>query len=174
MKLSEMLKGVKPLNDIDFDMEITSITKNSKQVQKGSLFFAVKGENYDGYDFILDALESGAKVIVTDREYPSNVKQVIVSNVYSAMSKIAYNFYKPNRKRVKLIGVIGTNGKTTTTYILSEILKTAGKKVGVIGTLGITYNNCYIAPELTTPDSIDLAEILMKMSNDNIEYCVME
>lgn len=174
MKLSEMLKGVKTINDIDFDMEITSITKNSKQVQKGSLFFAVKGENYDGYDFILDALESGAKVIVTDREYPSNVKQVIVSNVYSAMSKIAYNFYKPNRKRVKLIGVIGTNGKTTTTYILSEILKTAGKKVGVIGTLGITYNNCYIAPELTTPDSIDLAEILMKMSNDNIEYCIME
>ncbi len=174
MKLSEILKGVKCINQEDLDIEITSITKNSKQVQKGSLFFAVKGDNYDGYDFILDAVNNGAKVVVTDRKHPSNIPQIIVSDVYFAMSKMAYNFYKPKKKRTKLIGVVGTNGKTSTTYILREILKVAGKKVGVVGTLGITYNNCFIAPELTTPDSIDLAEILMKMSNDNIEYCVME
>ena len=90
------------------------------------------------------------------------------------MAKMAYNFYKPKKKRCKLIGVVGTNGKTSTTYILSEILKVAGKKVGVIGTLGITYNNCYIAPQLTTPDSINLAEILMKMSDGGVEFCIME
>lgn len=174
MKLFELLKGVNTQTELNSDIEIMSITKNSREVQKGSLFFAVKGENYDGYNFISNAIEKGARVIVTDREYPSSIPQIIVNDVYSAMSKIAFNFYKPKGKRVKLIGVVGTNGKTTTTYILSEILKSAGKKVGVIGTLGITYNNCFIAPELTTPDSIDLAEVLMKMSNGNIDYCIME
>ena len=174
MQLSTILKGVKVNNEIDYNLDITSITKNSKQVEKGSLFFAVKGENYDGYNFILDAINKGAKVVVTDRLHPANINQIIVDDVYVAMSKIAFNFYKPKRKRVKLIGVVGTNGKTTTTYILREILKASGKKVGVIGTLGITYNNCYIAPELTTPDSIDLAEVLMKMSDGEIDYCVME
>ncbi len=174
MKLTEAMQGVKTLNDFNFDIEITSITKNSKEVQKGCLFFAVKGDNFDGYDFIPEAVKNGAKVIVTDRPHPINATQIIVKDVYSAMSKVAFNFYKPKHKSVKLIGVVGTNGKTTTTYILSEILKSAGKKVGVIGTLGITYNNCFIAPQLTTPDSIDLAEILMKMSNAGVEYCIME
>ncbi len=174
MKLTSVLKGVNTINHIDFDCEITAITKNSKQVRKNSLFFVVKGENYDGYDFVEEAVKRGATVIVTDRPHEIKVNQVIVYDVFLAMSKIAYNFYKPKNKRVKVIGVVGTNGKTTTTYILSEILKSAGLNVGVVGTLGIRYNNCFIAPELTTPDSIDLAEILMKMSDGGVDYCVME
>ena len=123
MKLSELLKGVKTVNDINFDFEITSITKNSKQVEKGGLFFVINGENFDGYNYIQEAVERGVNVIVTDRPTILNVKQIIVKDVFFAMSKIAYNFYKPKNKRVKLIGVIVTNVKTTTTYILKQILK---------------------------------------------------
>ncbi len=174
MKLSELIKGVNVKNDIDFDIDITNIARNSKDVSNGGLFFVVNGENFDGYNYIDEAVKFGAKVIVTDRLHDSNVKQLLVDDVLLAMSKIAYNFYKPKKKRVKLIGVVGTNGKTTTTYILKEILTSAGKKVGVIGTLGISFNKHYITPELTTPDSIELSKVLMEMANENIEYCVME
>ena len=174
MKLLELLKEVRVKNEYDGNIEISSITKNSKTCENGCLFFVTKGENYDGYNFIKEAINLGAQVIVTDRLSKVNCTQILVDDVLDAMSKISYNFFKPKRKRVKLIGVVGTNGKTTTTYILSEILKCAGKNVGVIGTLGIRYNNCFIAPELTTPDSIDLSEVLMNMSNGGVEYCVME
>lgn len=174
MKLSELIKGVKVKNEINFDEDITNISRNSKEVTHKGLFFVINGENFDGYNYINDATLNGATVIVTDRLTSIDVKQILVDDVILAMSKISYNFYKPKNKRVKLIGVVGTNGKTTTTYILKEILCQAGKNVGVIGTLGISYNKHYIAPELTTPDSIELSRVLMEMADENVEYCVME
>lgn len=175
MKLSTLLKNCEISKKLNFyDYEIDEITCNSKSVFGSSLFFAVKGNNTDGNLYIDEAVKRGAKVIITETPSTLNVCQIIVDNVLIAMGTISYNFYKPKGNRVKLIGVVGTNGKTTTTFLIKSILENAGYKVGVIGTLGAYYGNHIVEPDLTTPDVISLNELFMNMANEDIEYAIIE
>lgn len=175
MTLQSLIENLEIIDKINYEnIDVDTITCDSREIFDKCLFFAVKGNNLDGNDFVKCAIKRGANVIVS--ETPSNEKvcQIIVKDVREAMAKIAYNFYKPNGNRVKVIGVVGTNGKTTTTFIIKKILETAGYKAGIIGTLGAFYDKAIVAPELTTPDSISFFEILKNMADKGVEYAVVE
>lgn len=175
MRLSEIIKKTKIVNKINyFDYDIEELSEDSREVFKRCLFFAIKGNNTDGNKYIDEAIERGAVAVVTETPTTVNVCQIIVSNVKVAMAEMARSFYKPKGKRVKVIGVVGTNGKTTTTFMLKSILESAGYKAGVIGTLGAFYLKAEVAPELTTPNAIGFYEILCNMANAGVEYAVVE
>ncbi len=179
MLLLELLKGINyKSKNKDLVVDVIDLCLDSREIYKGCLFFAKNGNDYNGEDFIDDAIKKGACCVICENEkqienFP-NFLVIAVENLSEVISKTAYKFYEPKDKRVKVIGVVGTNGKTTTTYILRNILQKAGYNCGIIGTLGIEYNNKTISPHLTTPDSIDLLKNLMEMSNSGVEYCVME
>ncbi len=175
MRLSQLISGIETAKILNFkDSDIKDIENDSRRVYKNSLFFAVNGNNLDGNKFVNDAIRRGAVAIISESENDANVTQIIVKDVRKTMSLIAERFYKPIGDRVKLIGVVGTNGKTTSTFIIKSILEEAGFVVGVIGTLGVFYKKAYIEPELTTPDSISFFKTLMDMSNAGVDYAVME
>lgn len=179
MQLSELLKGINyKSNSTNLNIEIKDLSLDSREVYKGSLFFAKKGKELNGEDFIISAIKNGAVAVICENEdlliEHKNLTVIAVKNITSVINKIAYKFFKPKGKRVKVIGVVGTNGKTTSTYILRSILTKSGFNCGIIGTLGVEYNDKIIEPNLTTPDSIDLLKNLMDMSNSGVDYCVME
>ena len=175
MKLSKLISDLDYIKVIgDTEKEVDNLTLNSIKVTNGSLFFAIKGSSQDGNDYISEAKRRGAVAVVSESISSENITQIIVSDVLDFMGKLAYKFYKPKNKRVKVIGIVGTNGKTTTSYILKNIFTTAGINAGVIGTLGIFYNNKFIEPSLTTPNAIDLCETFYDMALSGVEYVVME
>ncbi len=175
MKLKELIKGVK-VNEIigKNDLEIGSVQTDSNRACKNSLFIAIKGNDYNGADFIRQVESAGATAVVTEEKINTSITQVIVNNCREAVSLIADNFYQNVSKKMTLIGVTGTNGKTSTTHLISQILNNLGEKCGVIGTLGVFYGNNYLEPTLTTPDPLILNKILYDMYNDGYKTVVME
>lgn len=174
MKIYRLLKNVEYLEkNIDDNEEILDISVDSRFCQKESLFFAINGNNKNGNDYILDAINNGAKVIVTSKRPNIDCKYILCKDVRKLESQIAYNFYEINNK-IKLIGVVGTNGKTTITYMLKHIFSSCGKNVGVIGTLGIYFNKHKLNPEMTTPDSVFLTRVIKQMIDEGVEYCFLE
>lgn len=175
MKLSQLISGIETSKILNFkDVDIKDIENDSRRIYENSLFFAVKGNNFDGNEFVFEAVKRGAVAIISERESDVSITQIIVKDVKKVMAKISERFFKPSGNRVKVIGIVGTNGKTTTSFILKSILEEFGYSVGVIGTLGAFYNKAYVEPELTTPDSISFFKILMDMANDGVEYAVVE
>lgn len=175
MKLLELFEGVKckKINFIDKDVE--NLSCDSRRVFSGDLFFCLSGETVDGREYAFDAINGGAVAVVVEKEIENlDCCQIIVENARLSMTELAQKFYNFPSKKLKIIGVTGTNGKTTITYMLSSVLKTAGKNCGVIGTLGIAYGEKLIAPELTTPDPIYLNKIFADMVKQNVEYVIME
>ena len=175
MILKELLKYI-DYEEFSGDAGITvaGLCADSQKVRKNDLFFCYKGKNNDSHDYAEQAVENGASVLVCERKLDLPVAQVIVKNGREAVAKTAHAFYGFADKNMKLVGITGTNGKTTTTYMLESIFKSAGKKCGVIGTLGIGYADKFVSPELTTPDPIFLHSILSDMSVCGVEYVFME
>ena len=157
-----------------FDLEIGGLSIDSRLCRGGELFICLSGGENDSHVFARQALKNGAVALVTERRLPLSAAQIVVENSRVATSLLAAKFYGEPSKKLKIIGVTGTNGKTTVSYMIASILKSAGKSVGVIGTLGIIYANKRIAPELTTPDPVFLHEIFADMVALGIEYVVME
>ena len=182
MKLSVLLSGLSSYSlyylgeEVSYipDLDITGICADSRRVKKGEIFVCLNGGNVDSHDFADDAVEKGAIALLSERALDSDCLQIVVKDTRERMSELSSAFYNFPSKRLKVIGITGTNGKTTTSYMLASILRSAGKKVGVIGTLGIYYDKKEIAPELTTPDPIYLQKILCDMLSRNVEYVVME
>ena len=175
MLLSKLVKNLNVKEFINYkDVDIFELSTDSRQIFENCLFFAVKGNNTDGSLYIADAIKRGAVAVVTENKLEVSIPQILVDNVKLACGVIANEFYKPKNKRVKVIGIVGTNGKTTTSFMLKNVLESAGIKAGVIGTLGAFYNKAFVSPELTTPDTLCLYELLMNMSNDGIEYAIIE
>lgn len=175
MKLIKLLSG---LNDVEFvnlkNINISNISLNSKQLEKNGLFFAINGQNYNGEMFVKEAVDNGAVAIVCEKKLQTSVPQVIVKNVRNAMSIIAKNFFHKADVKLKIIQLVGTNGKTTTATMIYEVLKNAGKKVGLIGTNGVMLGDISLPSVLTTPDPIEMHYIFEQMVMFGIEYCVME
>ncbi|MCL2061987.1 MAG: UDP-N-acetylmuramoyl-L-alanyl-D-glutamate--2,6-diaminopimelate ligase [Firmicutes bacterium] len=171
MKLSRLL----PECPAEYkDIEITDLVFDSRAVKKGSLYFCIEGTQTDGHEFAAFAAQNGAAALVCSRHTQTNLPHLIVPDVRAALARAAARFYGEPAKKLKLIAVTGTNGKTTTTYIIKSILEAAKKKVGVIGTTAI-----YIGAErrealLTTPDPTDFHAILADMVGAGVEYVVME
>lgn len=155
-------------------LTINGITCNSKKVKQGFAFVAIKGNNFDGNDFIDEAIDKGAKVIITEKDLNLDVHVIKVENARKKLAELLNEFYDFPSEKLKLIGVTGTNGKTTTTHLIAEIFMKAGYNTGLIGTLGIKENGKYITKSLTTPDSEILYKTLYDFVNDGIEVVIME
>lgn len=174
MTLGELLNGV-DCEILNAEKAVTGITVDSRSVKEGFVFFALKGEKVDGLDFVKKAIQSGASVIVTDRKViVHGVKVVVVKDVEKTFSKCAANFYKNPSQRLKGCAVTGTNGKTTTAYLIEAALKSKGLKVGIMGTIAYKYFNKEIEAPLTTPMADRVCSFLKDMADDGVTHFVME
>ncbi|MGN1123732.1 MAG: Mur ligase domain-containing protein, partial [Eubacterium sp.] len=133
MKLSQILKGIKVLNSFE-DIDALDVTQDSRLVKEGSLFVCVKGAAFDGHSVAEQMLSNGAVAVVVERDLGLD-RQIIVENSRAVFSLICANFFNNPANELKLIGLTGTNGKTTTTFLIKQILENVGKKVGLIGTV---------------------------------------
>lgn len=175
MKLSELTKYLEVKETVNFvDMEINGICADSRTLQRGNLFVCYNGKTFDSHSLIGEIEKAGAGAVVCEKKLNSNLPQIIVDNGREAVTGLARAFYGFADKKLKIIGVTGTNGKTTTTYMLNSIFRAAGKKTGIIGTLGISYGEKFISPELTTPDPVFLHSIFADMVNTGVEFVFME
>ena len=168
--LSEELSQKKLIGDT----EVISLCADSRVVGEGDLFFCLEGARADGHLFAKEALRKGAAAFVCEHELPLPAPQMVVPDAREAMARIATAFYGHPERRLKLVGITGTNGKTTTAHLLFHILEAAGKRTGLIGTLGARFREIVIAPELTTPDPFHLFPLLKDMADAGAEYVVME
>ena len=175
MKLTELIKGV-TYREISgkTDLEIKDVSADSNAVSKGGLFVCLSGLNYDGHDFIKQAEDYGCVAAIVERKADSRLTQIVVDDSRKALSEVAAAFYGHADKKMKLIGVIGTNGKTTTTHLIASVLINSGIKCGLIGTLGVFYGNSFREPTLTTPDPLELHKTLAEMYESGVEAVVME
>ena len=175
MKIGELLKYIDYKEFFgDRETEFKGLSADSQNVKRGDLFFCYAGENHDSHEFISDAEKAGAVAVVCEKKLSCGLPQIIVGNGRKAVAPAARAFYGFADRKLKLVGITGTNGKTTTTYMLESIFKSAGKNTGVIGTLGISYADKFVSPELTTPDPIFLHSIFADMLNCGVEYVFME
>jgi len=177
MKLSELLKGIRVVSlSTTRDQEITGIAYSSRKVEPGNIFIALKGQKADGHDFLPEALQRGAVAIVSERPCPPEIDRAWVQVLDSreAMALLAANFYDHPSSRLKVVGITGTKGKTTITYILEEILKTAGLQPGVVGTIEYRWGGRQFSAERTTPEAPDIQKFLRQMVDEGVSHCLME
>ena len=185
MELKKILAGLEGLKvKGSLDIEINNVRNNSNDVSTNDMFVAVKGFDSDGHEHIEEAINNGAKVILAQedtinknviKEIKDDVTLVLAKDTRYALAICACNFYQNPSKKFKLIGVTGTKGKTTTTYMIRDILEKKGIKVGLIGTVASYVGDRKIANnENTTPESLKLQEIFSKMLEEKCEVVVME
>ena len=183
MKLKDLLIGLNGLKARgDLDINIKGVACDSNKVQKGDLFVAIKGFEEDGHKFINEAIEKGAVAILIEEgcdlksfKVKEDTTVVMAKDTREALAIVSCNFYKNPSKKFKLIGITGTKGKTTTSYMIKEILEKAGKKVGLIGTIEACINGKKLKTnDRTTPESLELQELFSKMVEEKVEVVVME
>lgn len=174
MRLDAVLDGLefkvygepRPLGGISYD---------SRGVKAGDLFVAVVGHKVDGHDFVQEAKKRGAAAVLVERLIPDlDLTQIVVEDTRYAMGIAAANFYGHPSRKLRVLGVTGTNGKTTTTYLTKSILEQAGYKVGLIGTIEILLGSESLESQRTTPESLDLQRLLAQMVAEDVQFVVME
>ena len=176
--LKKILYGVSIDSTIGkMDKEVSMITSDSRLVKKKYLFIAINGSKYNGDDFIDQSIEYGASVIVSEN-FPKTINDKVtyikVDNIKKCSAIISNNFYEYPSKKIKLIGITGTNGKTTCATLMYELFNSLGYSVGLISTLNVKYPNVVNEVKNTTPDSLKLNYYLSEMIKKGVEYCFME
>lgn len=178
MKLLDLLKGVDyELLEGTVEKEVNHIQYDSRKVNEGDLFVCLTGFEVDGHDYANKAIEAGAKVVLCEKKIDiksEGVTVLLVNEGRKALAIMSANYYGHPTKSLKLIGVTGTNGKTTTVYLLKSMLEKAGKKVGLVGTIANYIGENKLKSERTTPESLELQKLFKDMVDANCEYCVME
>lgn len=174
MNLENLIKNLEAKVIGETNLDILDITYNSKKVKKGYLFVCLCGKNSDGHDFAKDAERNGAAAILCEKQVQVNIPQIIVLSTRKALSKVFSCFYDNPQNKLKIIGLTGTNGKTTTSFLIKSILEESGKKVGLIGTQGAFIGKQFFQTGLTTPDPQLLFKLLKQMVDFGVEYVVME
>lgn len=176
MRLTKLAEGIGQIvyQGDEKEADIAALYTDSRLVEENGLFFCLTGGNVDGHTFATQAVKKGANALVVEKELPLNVPQIVVENTRISLAKMAARFYGNPEERLKIIGITGTNGKTTTSYMLQSILEKAGKKTGVIGTLGVSFLGKNKPSPLTTPDPVDLFRALAEMFLRGVEYVIME
>lgn len=166
---AELLRG-------DAEGEITGLAYDSRKVRQGFLFVAIKGHTQDGHDYLDDALSRGAAALVAEdyRDSSFNAAIVRVPDARAALSRLSAVFYAHPYRELEVVGITGTNGKTSTSYILESILRAAGGSAGVIGTIDYRYGDTRRPASVTTPESLDLMEMLREMADQGVTHAVME
>jgi len=177
VKIEEILKGLTyTVLSGDKSIEINNPQYDSRKIKCGDMFFAIGGFNVDGHNFISKAIENGAKTVVVEKDVTlvEGITFIKVENGRRALAIAASNFYNNPSKKMKIIGITGTNGKTTSAFMLKGILEAKGYKVGLIGTIANYIGNKEIHTEKTTPESLELQQLFKDMVDSDIDYCVME
>ena len=176
MKLKDILKGISVLEmTADPQLDVNDVYYDSRKVQPGSLFMAISGFASDGNRFIPMALSKGASVVVTAKKPDGDVPYVLVDNDRLALALLGTNFFGHPADTMKLVGVTGTNGKTSVTLLLKQVLETVlGAKVGLIGTMANQIGDEIIPTERTTPESFDLQALFARMRDAGCSHVVME
>ncbi len=147
---------------------------NSKLVQKGQIFIAIKGHTVDGHNYIKEAINNGAIKVICEKEIEEDIPHEIVKDTKIYLKDILVKEYSNEINKLKIIGVTGTNGKTTSCYLMYQMLQKLGKKAAYLGTLGFYLNDEITETDNTTPDILTLYKLLLKATESNIEYLVME
>jgi len=178
MKIKELIKCLEEKKTFNLDnIDVEGIACDSRKVKKNFLFVAIKGNNSDGHLFIKDAIDRGAKIIVANKRstvLPSDIAEVIVQDTRDALHKLASEFYGHPSKKINLVGITGTNGKTTVSFLIRQILERAGYKCGLLGTIAYQIGERTINSTNTTPESLDIQMFLFNMLEENCRWAVME
>src|SRR5881227_882860 len=176
MQLKTLVAGI-PVRQVigTLDRPVESIAYDSRRAQRNGLFVALRGGKSDGHQFVAQAIEKGASVIVTEREekYP-RVTCLVVENSRTALADLSRVFYGRPGDRLKLAAVTGTNGKTTTTFLIKHICEKAGLRCGLIGTVRYEIGERVLPAIRTTPESLDLQELLAQIANAGCKAAAME
>lgn len=174
MYLSQLTQKMPELIELTGEASIGTLTADSRAKCKDGLFFCIRGGSVDAHDFAPQALENGCCALVVERKLDLPCPQVVVTDVRAAMTRIASAFNGHPERRMKLVGITGTKGKTTTTYLLKSIIEEAGLRCGIIGTTGCIAGNTKLPSHLTTPDPIEMFNILRIMADAGVEVVCME
>lgn len=172
MKLSQLLKGIEVSGGYN-DAEITDVTQDSRNITKGCLFVCIKGNTFDGHSAAAQALQKGAAAVLVERDLGLDA-QVITPNTRAVYSAVCANFFGRPAERLRLVGITGTNGKTTTAFLIKQILDSLGKKTGLIGTVQNMVGSEVYPAKFTTPDPYELQSLFALMVKAGCEFCVME
>lgn len=174
MKLFELVEGIDCEIRGSADIDVQGVEFDSRRVYSGCLFFCISGLSTDGHKFAPDAVAAGASVLVVTRWLELDVTQVLVKDDRAAMALISAAFYGHPAKKLRMVGVTGTNGKTSTTYFLKRIFENGGSKVGLIGTIQNMIGDEVLHTERTTPESVELQALLAQMLEKGVDTVVME
>lgn len=178
MKLEELVNGLSyECMKGNIEQDIDQIICDSRVKTKGGLFIAIEGFKTDGHQFIEAAIENGARALLVQKDIVcarEDITLIKVTDTRKAMAKVAVNYYKDPSKAFNLVGVTGTNGKTSITHLLGQILEKKNETVGIIGTIENRIGNCILKAERTTPESVDLQALFAKMVESHVGYAIME
>jgi len=179
MKLTDLLTGIEHAGMFDaakLNTDVKRLISHSQEAQEGDLFVAIKGEHFDGHDFLDYVAGKGVEVVIVEEPalVRSEIMQIKVKDSRRALSILARNFYNDPSRDIRLIGVTGTNGKTTVSYLLESIFREAQIDTGRIGTINYRIGDKILEARHTTPDVLTLNDLLGKMVEQNIPYCIME
>lgn len=173
MLLSALVKNISH-EMLGEDVEIRAIEYNSRRIQPGDLFCCIVGTFSDGHNYAQNAVEAGAAALVVERRLPLDVPQILVENSRIAMAEIAAEYYGHPAEQLTIVGITGTNGKTSTTYMIKSIAEQMGLKVGLIGTIRNLIGDKHFDTERTTPESVELQGLLRCMCDEKVDLVVME
>src|SRR6266568_7470800 len=176
MQLKTLLAAI-PVREIvgPTDRGVESIAYDSRRMQRDGMFVALRGEKSDGHDFIGQAVEKGAAVIVAERaEKHPRATCVVIENTRTALADVSARFFNYPARKLKLAGVTGTNGKTTTTFLIKHICEKAGTRCGLLGTVRYEIGERVLPAARTTPESLDLQELLAQIANAGCRAAAME
>lgn len=175
MRLRELLEGMEVISQtISPDTEITHVCVDSRATQKGSLFVAVPGNRCDGGHYARQAVDRGAVCVVCQSELPPDLPWVKVRDARLALSQLACRWYGHPSRQLTMLGITGTNGKTTVTYLLRHILQRTGMKTGLIGTVQNIVGEQTLPAQRTTPDALQIQQLLSAMTKNGCSHAVME
>jgi UDP-N-acetylmuramoyl-L-alanyl-D-glutamate--2,6-diaminopimelate ligase len=177
MLLKQLINELGPVTvDGPVDREIAGLTYDSRRVTSGMLFVAIPGRNADGHNYINSAIDRGAIAVICERNgfVPQRATKIKVPDARAALAAVAAAFYDHPSAKLKLIGVTGTNGKTTVAFLIKHILETAGIKTGLMGTVRYEIGERVIPAQRTTPESLEIQQMLAQMLRAGCKACVME
>ncbi|WP_333657536.1 UDP-N-acetylmuramoyl-L-alanyl-D-glutamate--2,6-diaminopimelate ligase, partial [Tissierella praeacuta] len=177
MNLKDIIKDYKfDLIKGDLDTEITGIENDSRKIKKGNLFIAEKGFTVDGHNYIHKAIENGAVAVILEKEVSivEDITIIKVEDSVDALARVSGIFYEEPWKSLDMVGITGTNGKTSITYFIKSILEENNKNVGIIGTIGAVIGNKNVKLDNTTPNALVIHDLLKKMVDIKTDICIME
>ncbi|MGB9678279.1 MAG: Mur ligase family protein, partial [Candidatus Ratteibacteria bacterium] len=178
MKIKELIKDIKKKKVFNLNnFEVKGIAYDSRKIKENYVFVAIRGTKQDGHNFINEAIERGAKCVIVSKRpsiLPADITEVLVENTKKTLSEIANIYYDFPSKKLNVVGITGTNGKTTTSFIIKEILNENKTKAGLIGTIFYEIGERKIISTNTTPESLDLLEMFSEMLKNGCKWVVME